>query len=107
MVTRMAYGSLWEFEELIEDFHERFEFNCVANNIHDNAAHRKKALFLGQVTCAKLKDLASPTPVSNLTLDDVMRWLGRPLSPTNNRNSTLLVYQEMSAEDIISRQVYG
>ena len=52
----MAHGSLWQFDsskESIEDFCKRFEFYCVANNIRDNAARRKKALFLtlmGQVT---------------------------------------------------------
>ena len=80
-MTRMAHGSLWEFDsskESIEDFRKRFEFYCVANNICDDAARRKKALFLtllGQATYAKLKDLASPTPVSDLTLDDIMRCL--------------------------------
>ena len=40
-------------KESIEDFRERFEFYCVANNIRDDAARRKKALFLtllGQTT---------------------------------------------------------
>ena len=70
----MAHGSLQEFD----DFHERFDFCCVANNICNDAAHQKKALFLtllGQVTYSKLMDLASPTPVSELTLEDVMRHL--------------------------------
>ena len=80
----MAHGNLREFDpkkELIEDFHERFDFYCLANNIHDNNEEnlrRKKALFitlLGQVTFARLKILASPTPVSELTLDAIMERL--------------------------------
>jgi len=34
----MAHGNLCEFDprkESIEDFHERFEFYCLANNIKD------------------------------------------------------------------------
>ena len=60
----MAHGNLKELDpvkELIEDFRERFDFYCLANNIHgENAdtACRKKVMFiilLGQVTFAKLK----------------------------------------------------
>ena len=32
----MAHGHIWEFDaakETIEDFHQRFEFYCQANNI--------------------------------------------------------------------------
>ena len=65
----MAHGTLQEFDtskESIEDFHQRFKFYCMVNNIKDgNEAQRncKKALFItlvGQATFAKLKDLASP-----------------------------------------------
>ena len=48
------------------------------NNTRNDAARHKKALFLtlqGQTTYGKLKDLASPMPVSKLTLDDIMRHL--------------------------------
>ena len=77
----MAHGNLREFDssnESIKDFCERFKFYCVANNIRDDAARRKKALFLtllGQATYAKFKDLASPTLISELTLDEIMRHL--------------------------------
>ena len=80
----MAHGSFREFDhrkESIEDFRERFEFYCLANNIRDdeeNRRQRKKALFitlLGQETFAKLKVLSSPTPVSDLTLDAIMECL--------------------------------
>ena len=80
----MAHGNLREFDpkkESIEDFRERFNFYCLANNIRDNNEEnlrRKKALFitlLGQVTFARLKVLASPTPVSELTLDAIMERL--------------------------------
>ena len=79
----MAHGSLREFDptkESIEDFKERFEFYCTANNIRGEGEHarRKRALFitlLGQETFAKLKVLTSPTPVSDFTLDAIMEKL--------------------------------
>ena len=79
----MGYGSLREFDpikESIEDFKERFEFYCLANNFRGEGDHarRKKALFitlLGQETYAKLKILTSPTPVADLTLDAIMEHL--------------------------------
>ena len=80
----MAHGNLREFDpkkESIEDFRERFDFYCLANNIRENNEEnirRKKALFitlLGQATYAKLKVLASPTPVNELTLDAIMERL--------------------------------
>ena len=36
-MTRMAHRVLCEYDllkESIEDFHDRFEFYCLANNIH-------------------------------------------------------------------------
>ena len=63
----MAHDSLCEFDlkkESIKDFHEHFEFYCVANGIQDGNAAKKKAMFimlLGQETFAKLKVLGSPT----------------------------------------------
>jgi len=80
----MSHGNLCKFDprkEPIEDFCERFEFYCLANNIKDtegDAQRRKKALFitlLGQATFAKLKVLANPTPVSGLTLEAIMQHL--------------------------------
>ena len=47
----------------------------MENNIRDDAARWKKALFLTQATYAKLKDLASPTLICELTLDEKMRHL--------------------------------
>ena len=83
LATRMAHGSLKEFDpkkESIEDFKERFEFYCLANNIKGDGDHArcKKALFitlLGQETFAKLKVLTSPTPVADLTLPAIMEHL--------------------------------
>jgi len=58
----MAYGSLKEFDptkESIEDFQERFDFYCLANNIYGenaDAVCRKKAIFitlLGQAAFAR------------------------------------------------------
>ena len=60
-------------KETIDDFRQRFEFYCAANNIKsDDEAQqvRKKALFitmLGQTTFAKLRDLASHDAVSGLS----------------------------------------
>ena len=66
LATRMAHGSLREFDpkkESVEDFHERFEFYCVANGIRDDNGTKKKAMFitlLGQETFAKLIVLSPP-----------------------------------------------
>ena len=67
-------------KESIEDFRESFDFYCSANNIcsEGDAASRKQALFLtllGQSAFAKLKTLASPTSISDLTLDQIMEHL--------------------------------
>ena len=53
LATRMVHGSLKDFDpkkESIEDFIERFEFYCLANNIKGDGDHarRKKALFIGK-----------------------------------------------------------
>ena len=80
----MAHGTLREFvasKECIEDFHQRFKFCCLANNIKDGdeaQRSRKKALFItlvGQATFAKLRDLASPRDIVDLSLGDIMELL--------------------------------
>ena len=90
----MAHGSLKEFnpvKESIEDFQERFNFYCLANNIRGenaDAARQKKAMFitlLGQATFAKLKVLASPTPVADLTLDAIMEHLVAHYRPKTSK----------------------
>ena len=49
---RVAHGTLWEFDatkESIDNFVQRFEFHCQANNIKDGAEVQrnwKKALFI-------------------------------------------------------------
>ena len=72
----MAHGTLREFDankEFIEDFHQRFKFYFLSNNIKegDEAQQNcKKALFImlvGQATFAKLRDLASPRVTSRST----------------------------------------
>ena len=84
----MAHGNLREFnpkKESIEDFHERFEFYCVANGISGDNADKKKAMFitlLGQETFARLKILASPTNISELPLDAIMQHLTQHFRPT-------------------------
>ena len=80
----MAHGNLREFDvskENIDDFRQRFEFYCLANNIKEGdetQRNRKKALFLtlvGQTTFAKLRDLASPREITEISLDDIMELL--------------------------------
>ena len=80
----MAHGHIKEFDstkETVDDFRQRFEFYCAANNIKsDDEAQqaRKKALFitmLGQTTFVKLRDLASPTDITTLSLDQVVELL--------------------------------
>ena len=80
----MAHGNLREFDaskENIDDFRQRFEFYCLANNIKDGDAtqqNRKKALFLtlvGQATFAKLRDLPSPREITEISLDEIMELL--------------------------------
>ena len=80
----MAHGTLREFDankESIEDFHQRFEFYCLANNVKEGdeaQRNRKKALFItlvGQATFAKLRDLASPRAIADISLDDIVELL--------------------------------
>ena len=79
----MAHGNVREFDpakESMEDFQQRFEF-CLANNIKaDDEAQitRKKALFvtmLEQATFAKLRDLANPHAVTELSLNATVELL--------------------------------
>ena len=79
----MAHGVLKEFDlekESIEDFRERFNFYCVVNKLRNEGEdmRQKKALFLtllGHSTFSKLKTLASPTAVSDLTIEAIMELL--------------------------------
>ena len=80
----MAHGVLREFDpvkESIEDLREHFDFYCLANNIRGNG---KAATQWKQApssypswpgTFAKLKTLASPTPVNELLFDRIMEHL--------------------------------
>ena len=83
----MAHGSLHEFDpkkESVEDFHDHFKFYCAANGIRDDNAAKKKAMFimlLGQENFAKLKVLASPTTVNNLSLDAIVQLLSQHFHP--------------------------
>ena len=83
----MAHGHIKEFDstkETVDDFRQHFEFYCAANNIKsDDEAQqaRKKALFitmLGQTTFVKLRDLASPTDITTLSLDQLLTAHYRP-----------------------------
>ena len=80
----MAHGNIREFDpakESVEDFQQRFEFYCLANNIKSDDEAQiawKKALFvtmLGQATFAKLRDLANPRAVADLSLDNIVEVL--------------------------------
>ena len=84
LAMRMAHGTLREFDskkEAFKDFRQRFEFYCLANNIKDGdeaQRNRKKALFImlvGQATFAKLRDLASPREITDISLDNIMELL--------------------------------
>ena len=83
LVTRMAHRSVREFnlnKKSIIDFKECLEFYCTTKNFCGEGEHaqQKRALFiilLGQETFTKLKILASPMPVSDLTLDAIMEKL--------------------------------
>ena len=78
-----AHGMLRDFhlsKESVEDFCERFEFCCLANNIkrEGDGQRRKKALFvtlLGQATFAKLKDLANPLEIRDISLNEIVDML--------------------------------
>ena len=64
--------------------YKRFEFYCVANGIRGDNADKKRAHFvtlLGQETFAKLKTLASPIAVSELTLDAIKQHLNNYFRP--------------------------
>ena len=61
--------------ERIEDYKERFDFYCVAHGV---AEERKKALFLtgmGQKMYTRLKIWVSPTPLHDLSLDEIVAKL--------------------------------
>ena len=84
----MAHGTIREFDpqkESIEDFHERFEFYYVANNLHPGEGdNRKKALFITlrrQGSFSKFKALAHPTAVSDFSLGTILRHLSGNYQP--------------------------
>ena len=58
--------------ESVDDYKERFDFYCMANQI---SRERKKALFLtriGRDAFVKLKTLASPTSHIELSLEQIL-----------------------------------
>ena len=85
--------------EDIDDYKERFDFHCTANQVADG---RRKALFLtriGRNAFLKLKTLVSPTPLSDLSLDQIITTMrdhfkkdtveiGRDSSFSNECNKT-------------------
>jgi len=82
----MAHGNLCEFDPKKESIEDFLEYYCVANNVRGDDADKKKAMFLtllGQETFAKLKVLASPTPVIELMFG---RYYGTPDSTFSSRH---------------------
>ena len=58
--------------ESIDDYKEQFDFHCTANQVPDG---RKKALFLTRIgwdVFVKLKTLASPMLLSDLSLEQIL-----------------------------------
>ena len=67
--------------ERVEEYKERFDFYCTAHAIE---AGRQKALFLtriGQAAYSKLKTLVNPTPMADLTLDQIVEKLASHYKP--------------------------
>ena len=84
LATRMAYGHIKEFDstkQTEDEFCQRFKFYFAANNIKPNdeaQQARKKALFitmLRKITFIKLCDLASPSDIAALSLDNMVELL--------------------------------
>ena len=61
--------------ESVDDYKERFDFHCTALGIREE---RQKALFLtriGREAFSKVKTLASPTPLTELSLAQVVEYI--------------------------------
>ena len=61
--------------ETVDDYKERFDFHCTALGIREE---RQKALFLtriGRDVFVKVKILASPTPLADLTLAQIVEYM--------------------------------
>lgn len=61
--------------ESVEDYKERFDFHCTALGIREE---RQKALFLtriGREAFLKVKTLASPTPLADLDLAQIVTFM--------------------------------
>ena len=61
--------------ETVDDYKERFDFHCTALGIRED---RQKALFLtriGRDVFVKVKTLASPTPLADLTLAQIVEYM--------------------------------
>ena len=72
--------------ELIEDYRECFDFCCAAHEVHV-PRDRRKVLFLtriGQATYAKLKTLVILQPLTELSLDVIVKTLA-----THHRPDTI------------------
>ena len=115
LATRMAHGTIREFDpqkESIEDFHVRFEFYCVANNLRPGEGdNRKKALFitlLGQGSFSKLKALVHPTAVSDHSLDAILQHLAGHYRPkTIEIAEKVQVFQEKSTGKGVSHGIHS
>lgn len=61
--------------ETVDDYKERFDFHCTALGIREE---RQKALFLtriGRDVFIKVKTLASPTPLTDLSLAQIVEYM--------------------------------
>ena len=81
----MAHGKLTVFdpvEETFENYLQRFQFYCSANDIRSDI--KKKALFLtavGQAAFGKIKDLISPVTLEEATFDVIKEKLREHYQP--------------------------
>ena len=104
----MAHGHIKEFDstkETIDDFRQRFEFYCAANNMRsedETQQARKKALFitmLWQITFIKLRDLANPTDITTLSLDQVVELLTAHYHPQTIKITECYKFFKRTQED--------
>ena len=104
----MAHCHIQEFDiskETIENFHQHFEFYCQANNIKSEDEAQltsKKALFitmLGQTAFLKLHDLASPSNISILTLNQVVEILTAHYQPQTTEIAERYKFFKHTQED--------
>ena len=86
MVVQSTLDSFDPAVESVDDYKERFDFHCTALGIPEE---RQKALFLtciGRDVFVKVKTLASPTPLSELSLARIVEYIKDTLQERNSRD---------------------